>query len=110
MATTETHTTYVIKNQYGQFLEFNSYNGLRSWVSEYSEKCVFESQNAATLYCRSLIADAEVHGLEVDYDVFKYNNQIVEMDVTVPDNQRVNYGLPEKPAVAESAASSNGDK
>lgn len=110
MATTQTTTVFVIKNQFGQFLEFNAYNGIRSWVAEYSEKCIFENQNAATLYCRSLIADAKVHGLDVDYDVYKYNNQVQELDVTIPDNQRTSYGLPEKTAVAEPAASYNGDK
>lgn len=96
MGESKTQTTFVIKNNQGQFLEFQGYSGLRMWVADYSEKCAFTSQNAATLYCRSLIADAKLHGLDMEFDVFKYNNQIVELDVSIPDNQLVAYGLPAK--------------
>lgn len=106
MAKTTTETVFVIKNQNGEFLEFQTYNGLRTWTSEFNDRCTFASQNAATLYCRNLIADAQLHGVDMEFDVFKHNNQIVELDVTIPDNQRVSYGLPEK--VAEPTVETEG--
>ena len=96
MAESNTVTTYVIKNNDGQFLEYQNYTGLRTWVNEYSDRCNFASQNAATLYCRGLIADAENHGVDMEFDVYKHNNTVTELDVTIPDNQRPSYGLPEK--------------
>ena len=96
MAESTTVTTYVIKNNDGQFLEYQNYSGLRTWVNEYSDRCNFVSQNAATLYCRSLIADAENHGVSMQFDVYKHNNTVTDLDVTIPDAQRPNYGLPEK--------------
>ncbi|MGT2755365.1 hypothetical protein [Streptococcus ovis] len=94
MAESKTETVFVIKNQLGEFLEFNSFTGLRNWTTEYSERCGFATQNAATLYCRNLIADAKVHGMNMEFDVFKHSNTITEMDVTIPDNQLEAYGLP----------------
>ena len=94
MATTTTTTVYVIKNQHGQFLELQTYNGLRTWTDVYSDRCAFANQNAATLYCRNLIADATINGIDMTFDVFKHNNQITELDVTIPDDQRAAYGLP----------------
>lgn len=96
MAESTTVTTYVIKNNDGQFLEYQNYSGLRTWVNEYSDRCNFESQNAATLYCRNLIADAENHGVNMGFDVYRHNNTVTDLDVTIPDGQRPNYGLPEK--------------
>ena len=96
MAESTTVTTYVIKNNDGQFLEYQNYTGLRTWVNEYSDRCNFESQNAAMLYCRSLIADAENHGVKLEFDVYRHNNTVTDLDVTIPDNQRKNYDLPEK--------------
>lgn len=93
MAESTTETIYVIKNGAGEFLEFNSFNGLRNWTTEFSDRCRFSNQNAATLYCRNLIADAKVNGLDLDFDVYKYNNTITEMDVTIPENQFKSYGL-----------------
>jgi len=98
MAESTTNTVFVIKNNDGQFLEYSTYNGLRTWVNEYSDRCVFESQNAATLYCRSLIADAEVHGVNMTIDVYKHNNTVTKMEVTIANEQRKNYGLSEKVA------------
>ncbi|MCY7192578.1 hypothetical protein [Streptococcus gallolyticus] len=98
MAESTTKTVFVIKNNEGQFLEYQSYTGLRAWVSEYSDRCVFESQNAATLYCRNLIADAEVHGVNMTTDVYKHNNTVTKMEVTIANEQRKNYGLSEKVA------------
>ncbi|WP_431770747.1 hypothetical protein [Streptococcus gallolyticus] len=98
MAESTTKTVFVIKNNEGQFLEYQSYTGLRAWVSEYSDRCVFESQNAATLYCRNLIADAEVHGVNMTIDVYKHNNTVTKMEVTIANEQRKNYGLSEKVA------------
>lgn len=98
MAESTTNTVFVIKNNDGQFLEYSTYNGLRTWVNEYSDRCVFESQNAATLYCRNLIADAEVHGVNMTIDVYKHNNTVTKMEVTIANEQRKNYGLSEKVA------------
>lgn len=98
MAKSTTKTVFVIKNNDGQFLEYQSYTGLRVWVSEYSDRCNFESQNAATLYCRSLIADAETHGVNMTIDVYKHNNTVTKMEVTIANEQRKNYGLSEKVA------------
>ena len=102
MAESNTVTTYVIKNNDGQFLEYQNYTGLRTWVNEYSDRCNFVSQNAATLYCRNLIADAESHGVKMEFDVYRHNNTVTDLDVTIPDNQRKSYGLPEKVAEEES--------
>lgn len=96
MAESTTVTTYVIKNSEGQFLEYQNYSGLRTWVNEYSDRCNFASQNAATLYCRSLIADAENHGGNMEFDVYRHNNTVTVLDVTIPDGQRPSYGLPVK--------------
>ncbi|WAW99481.1 hypothetical protein OIY87_03795 [Streptococcus gallolyticus] len=96
MAESTTKTIFVIKNNNGQFLEYQSYTGLRVWVSEYSDRCNFESQNAATLYCRSLIADAETHGVNAQFDVYRHNNTVTTLGVTIPDAQRATYGLSEK--------------
>lgn len=96
MAESTTKTVFVIKNNEGQFLEYQSYTGLRVWVSEYSDRCNFESQNAATLYCRSLIADAETHGVNAQFDVYRHNNTVTTLGVTIPDAQRATYGLPDK--------------
>lgn len=96
MAESTTNTVFVIKNGDGQFLEYQSYSGLRTWVNEYSDRCNFESQNAATLYCRNLIAEAEIHGVDMEFDVYKHNNTVTDLDVTIPDAQRKSYGLPEK--------------
>ena len=101
MAESTTNTAFVIKNEYGQFLEYSSYNGLRAWVNEYSDRCNFESQSAATLYCRSLIADAEIHGVNAKFDVYRHNNTVTVLGVTIPDAQRTTYGLPEKVAEEE---------
>lgn len=98
MAESTTKTVFVIKNNEGQFLEYQSYTGLRAWVSEYSERCNFESQNAATLYCRSLIADAEAHNVNTKLDVYRHNNTVTVLGVTIPDAQRATYGLSEKAA------------
>lgn len=103
MAESTTNTVFVIKNGYGQFLEYSTYNGLRTWVNEYSDRCNFESQNAATLYCRNLIADAEIHGVNMTIDVYKHNNTVTKMEVTIANEQRKNYGLSEK--VAEESVS-----
>ena len=96
MAESNTVTTYVIKNSEGQFLEYQNYGGLRTWVNEYSDRCNFTSQNAATLYCRNLIADAESHDVKMEFDVYRHNNTVTDLDVTIPDNQRKSYGLREK--------------
>lgn len=96
MAESTTNTVFVIKNNDGQFLEYQNYNGLRTWVNEYSDRCNFESQTAATLYCRNLIAEAEIHNVDMEFDVYKHNNTVTDLDVVIPDNQRKNYGLPEK--------------
>lgn len=96
MAESTTVTAFVIKNNDGQFLEYQNYSGLRTWVNEYSDRCSFESQNAATLYCRNLIADAEIHGVSMEFDVYRHNNTVTDLDVTIPDAQRKSYGLPEK--------------
>lgn len=103
MAESTTNTVFVIKNGDGQFLEYQSYSGLRTWVNEYSDRCNFESQNAATLYCRNLIAEAEIHGVDMEFDVYKHNNTVTDLDVTIPDAQRKSYGLPEI-AVEESVS------
>lgn len=96
MAESTTVTAFVIKNNNGQFLEYQNYSGLRTWVDEYSDRCNFESQNAATLYCRNLIADAELHGVSMEFDVYRHNNTVTDLDVVIPDAQRKSYGLPEK--------------
>ena len=103
MAESTTVTTYVIKNSEGQFLEYQNYSGLRTWVNEYSDRCNFESQNAATLYCRNLIADAESHGVSMEFDVYRHNNTVTDLDVTIPDDKRPSYGLPGKAEEEESA-------
>ena len=99
MAETTTQTIFVIKNNYGQFLEFQQYNGLRTWTDSFSDRCAFTSQNAATLYCRNLIADAQIHGVDMEFDVYKHTNQVIDLDVTIPENQLKNYGLPEATTV-----------
>lgn len=99
MAETTTKTIFVIKNKHGQFLEFQKYSGLRTWTDTFSDHCAFDSQNAATLYCRNLIADAQIHGVDIEFDVYKHTNQVIEMDVTIPENQLKNYGLPEATTV-----------
>lgn len=99
MAEPTTQTIFVIKNNHGQFLEFQQYNGLRTWTDSFSDRCAFMSQNAATLYCRNLIADAQIHGADMEFDVYKHTNQVIEMDVTIPENQLKNYGLPEATTV-----------
>lgn len=99
MAETTTKTIFVIKNNHGQFLEFQQYSGLRTWTDTFSDRCAFDSQNAATLYCRNLIADAQIHGVDIEFDVYKHTNQVIEMDVTIPENQLKNYGLPEATTV-----------
>ena len=43
MAESNTVTTYVIKNNDGQFLEYQNYTGLRTWVNEYSDRCNFDT-------------------------------------------------------------------
>ena len=58
MAEATTQTIFVIKNNHGQFLEFQKYSGLRTWTDVFSDRCAFTSQFTATLYCRNLIADA----------------------------------------------------
>ena len=103
MAESTTVTTYVIKNSEGQFLEYQNYSGLRTWVNEYSDRCNFESQNVATLYCRNLIADAESHGVSMEFDVYRHNNTVTDLDVTIPDDKRPSYGLPEKTEEEEPA-------
>lgn len=100
MAETTTQTIFVIKNNHGQFLEFQKYSGLRTWTDSFSDRCAFMSQNAATLYCRNLIADAQIHGIDMQYDVYKHTNQVIDLDVTIPENQLKNYGLPEAAAVS----------
>lgn len=99
MAETTTQTIFVIKNNNGQFLEFQKYSGLRTWTDSFSDRCAFTSQNAATLYCRNLIADAQIHGVDIEFDVYKHTNQVIELDVTIPENQFKNYGLPEATTV-----------
>lgn len=99
MAETTTKIIFVIKNNHGQFLEFQQYSGLRTWTDTFSDRCAFDSQNAATLYCRNLIADAQIHGVDIEFDVYKHTNQVIEMDVTIPENQLKNYGLPEATTV-----------
>lgn len=105
MAESTTNTVFVIKNNNGQFLEYQNYSGLRTWVNEYSDRCNFESQNAATLYCRNLIAEAEIHGVNMEFDVYKHNNTVTDLDVTIPDQQRKSYGLPEKVAEEQEESS-----
>ena len=100
MAETTTQTIFVIKNNHGQFLEFQNYSGLRTWTDVFSDRCAFDSQNAATLYCRSLIADAQIHGVDMEFDVYKHTNQVIDLDVTIPENQLKNYGLPEATTVS----------
>ena len=99
MAETTTQTIFVIKNNHGQFFEFQQYNGLRTWTDVFSDRCAFASQNDATLYCRNLIADARIHGIEMEFDVYKHTNQVIDLDVTIPENQLKNYGLPEATTV-----------
>ena len=99
MAETPTQTIFVIKNNNGQFLEFQQYNGLRTWTDVFSDRCAFDSQSAATLYCRSLIADAQIHGVDMEFDVYKHTNQVIDLDVSIPENQLKNYGLPEATTV-----------
>ena len=99
MAEATTQTIFVIKNNHGQFLEFQQYSGLRTWTDSFSDRCAFTSQNAATLYCRNLIADAQIHGVDIKFDVYKHTNQVIELDVNIPENQLKNYGLPEATAV-----------
>lgn len=103
MAESTTNTVFVIKNNEGQFLEYQNYSGLRTWVNEYSDRCNFESQNAATLYCRSLIAEAEINGVNMEFDVYKHNNTVTDLDVVIPDGQRKSYGLPEIAVEEETA-------
>lgn len=105
MAESTTNTVFVIKNNNGQFLEYQNYSGLRTWVNEYSDRCNFESQNAATLYCRNLIAEAEIHGVNMEFDVYKHNNTVTDLDVVIPDAQRKSYGLPEKVAEEQEESS-----
>ncbi|MGV3353226.1 hypothetical protein [Streptococcus orisratti] len=100
MAETKTETVFVIKNQAGQFLSYQPYDGTRRWVNEYSDSCVFPNQFAATLYCRSLMADAEMHEQNFDFDVYQYNNTIKELNVTIADEARKQYGLPDKAAAS----------
>lgn len=95
MTETATQTIFVIKNNNGQFLELQKYNGLRTWTDVFSDRCAFTSQNAATLYCRNLIADARIHGIEIELDVYKHTNQIIKLNVDIPENQLKNYGVPE---------------
>ena len=95
MAETTTKTIFVIKNNHGQLLEFQQYSGLRTWTDTFSDRCAFTSQNAATLYCRNLIADAQIHGVDIEFDVYKHTNQVIELYVNIPENQLKNYGLPE---------------
>lgn len=99
MAEATTQTIFVIKNNHGQFLEFQQYSGLRTWTDVFSDRCAFTSQNAATLYCRNLIADARIHGVDIEFDVYKHTNQVIELDVTIPEIQLKNYGLPEATTV-----------
>ena len=99
MAEPTTQTIFVIKNNNGQFLEFQQYSGLRTWTDSFSDRCAFTSQNAATLYCRNLIADAQIHGVDMEFDVYKHTNQVIDLDVTIPENQLKNYGLPEATTV-----------
>ena len=99
MTETTTKTIFVIKNNHGQFLEFQQYSGIRTWTDIFSDRCAFDNQNAATLYCRNLIADAQIHGVDIEFDVYKHNNQIIDLDVTIPENQLKNYGLPEATTV-----------
>ena len=99
MAETTTKTIFVIKNTHGQFLEFQQYSGLRTWTDIFSDRCAFDNQNAATLYCRSLIADAQIHGVDIELDGYKHTSQVIELDVTIPENQLKNYGLPETKTV-----------
>ncbi len=96
MAESTTTTIFVIKNGDGQYLEYQNYNGLRTWVNEYSDRCSFESQTAAILYCRSLIADAETHNVNIDFDVYKHNNVVTKLGVTIADSQRDSYDLTDK--------------
>lgn len=96
MAESTTTTIFVIKNGDGQYLEYQSYNGLRTWANGFSDRCAFPTQNVATLYCRNLIADAESHGVNMEFDVYKHNNTVTKTNVTIADSQRVSYGLPEK--------------
>lgn len=98
MAESTTTKTFVIQNGDGQYLEYQNYNGLRAWVNEYSDRCAFSSQGAATLYCRSLIADAEIHGVNIEFDVFRHDNTITKLGVQIADAQRATYGLEEKVA------------
>lgn len=93
MAETTNTTIFVIMNNHGQFLEYQTYNGLRTWTNVFSDRCAFKSQNAATLYCRNLIADARIHGVEMEFDVFKHNKQVIELDVDIPETQYKSYGL-----------------
>ena len=99
MAETTTKTIFVIKNNHGQFMEFQQYSGLRTWTDTFSDRCAFDSQNAATLYCRNLIADAQIHGVDIEFDVYKHTNQVIDLDVVIPENQLKNYGLPEATTV-----------
>ena len=100
MAEATTQTIFVIKNNHGQFLEFQKYSGLRTWTDVFSDRCAFTSQFTATLYCRNLIADAKIHGVDIEFDVYKHTNQVIELDVTIPENQLKNYGLPEATTVS----------
>lgn len=99
MAEATTQTIFVIKNNHGQFLEFQQYSGLRTWTDVFSDRCSFTSQNAATLYCRNLIADAQIHGVDIEFDVYKHTSQVIDLDVVIPENQLKNYGLPEATTV-----------
>lgn len=96
MANTTNNTYFVIKNSQGEFLEYLPYNGLRMWVRNFTDNCIFATQNEASLYCRSLIADAKNHNTELDIDVFKYNNTVSELDVTIPKEQYKMYGIKEE--------------
>ena len=99
MAEATTQTIFVIKNNHGQFLEFQKYSGLRTWTDVFSDRCAFTSQFTATLYCRNLIADAQIHGVDIEFDVYKHTNQVIDLDVVIPENQLKNYGLPEATTV-----------
>ena len=96
MAETTNTTIFIIKNKDGQFLEYNTFNGLRTWSREFTDSCGFETQSEATMYCRSLLADSENHGHDFWIDVFRYDNKVTNLDISIPDANRKNYGLPEK--------------
>ena len=98
MAETTSSTIFVIKNKDGQFLEYNPFNGLRNWSREFNDSCAFSTQGEATMYCRSLLADAENHGHGFEVDVFRYDNKVTDLDIVIPEASRKSYGLPDVPA------------